>query len=312
MRGLAEKTKELIAYVRGLLEENQPMTLRQLHYAIFSRNEIPYENTQASYKRLSRVTTLARRAYREWQLNGGGPAPDIGIPPSWMVDETRAPETVSCWDDVGGYLDTVKEAYRRDNWRAQPSYIEVWSEKATILGSIRPITKKWGVTTRVLHGFGSTGMENEAGRLFESLDADEKDITILFLGDHDPSGRVIEQDIHRRVEAASGARFDLTRLAIHEQDIRRFNLPPQKIKGTDSRAAGFRRAFGDNASTVELDALPADELRRRIDTAVDGLVDHDQWNRDLRVQKVEYNTIADVVGRVNAAKLTTGETGKET
>ena len=157
------------------------------------------------------------------------------------------------------------------------------------------------LTTRVLHGFGSTGMENEAGRLFESLADDEKDITILFLGDHDPSGRVIEQDIHRRVEAASGARFDLTRLAIHEGDIRRFNLPPQRIKSTDSRAAGFRRSYGDNAPTVELDALPADELRRRIDSAVSGLVDHDQWNRDVRVQEVEYSTIADIVGQVNAA-----------
>jgi hypothetical protein len=301
VRGRSEKTKELIAYAKSLLEQDQPMTLRQLHYAIFSRNEIPYENTQAAYKRLSRVTTLARRAYRDWQLNGGGSAPDLDIPPSWMVDETRAPETVSCWDDVGGYLDTVKEAYRRDNWRAQPSYIEVWSEKATILGSIRRVTRKWGVTTRVLHGFGSTGMENEAGRLFESLSENEKDIIILFLGDHDPSGRAIERDIHRRVEAASGVRFCLTRLAIHARDIGEFNLPPQKIKGTDSRAAGFRRTFGDNAPTVELDALPADELRRRIDTAIDGLVDHDQWDRDLQVEKVEFTTIADVVSRVNAA-----------
>ncbi len=307
MRGRSAKTKELIAYVRKLLTEAHPMTLRQLHYAIFSRAEIQYENTQAAYKRLSRATTVARREYRMWELNGAGSAPDLGIPPNWMVDETRAPETISCWDDVGGYLDAVKRSYRRDNWRAQLSYVEVWSEKATILGSIRPVTEKWGVTTRVLHGFGSTGMENEAGRLFEALAGDEKEITILFLGDHDPSGRVIEQDIHRRVQASSGTQLDLTRLAIHEEDIRRFNLPPQKIKGTDSRAAGFRRAFGDDASTVELDALPADELRRRIGAAVDGLVDHDQWDRDVSVQEVEYGTIADVVARVNAAMLSGGE-----
>src|SRR6516164_2094082 len=29
------------------------------------------------------------------------------------------------WDDVHGYLDTVKRAYRRDNWQTQPNYCEV-------------------------------------------------------------------------------------------------------------------------------------------------------------------------------------------
>jgi hypothetical protein len=37
MRGLSEKTLELIAFARLLLVELHPMTtLRQLHYAIFS------------------------------------------------------------------------------------------------------------------------------------------------------------------------------------------------------------------------------------------------------------------------------------
>lgn len=62
MRGLSKSTKELIEYAYRLLATDNPQTLRQLHYAIFSRNEIAYENTQADYKRLSRATTLARRA----------------------------------------------------------------------------------------------------------------------------------------------------------------------------------------------------------------------------------------------------------
>ena len=45
------------------------MTLRQLHYAIFSASVIAYANTQAEYKRLSKATTLARRAYRDWELS---------------------------------------------------------------------------------------------------------------------------------------------------------------------------------------------------------------------------------------------------
>ena len=76
MRGQSQKTKELIEYAYGLLAENHPMTLRQLHYAVFSRNEIAYANTQAEYKRLSRATTVARREHRAWELaDGTGTAP---------------------------------------------------------------------------------------------------------------------------------------------------------------------------------------------------------------------------------------------
>src|SRR5215469_3743039 len=82
-----------------------------------------------------------------------------------------------------------------------------------------------------------------------------KPITVLFLGDHDPSGQDIQRDIYRRAQAASGKEFKMIRLAIHPEDIRRFNLPPQKIKTSDSRSAGFQQKFGAKAQTVELDAL---------------------------------------------------------
>jgi hypothetical protein len=114
LRGLAKKTEKLIAFARTLLAELHPMTLRQLHYAIFSAAKIAYENTQADYKRLSRATTLARRTHRWGELHGlqviGG------IPHEWIIDELREAEMVSLWDNVAGYMDTVKHSYRRNNW----------------------------------------------------------------------------------------------------------------------------------------------------------------------------------------------------
>lgn len=303
MRGLSNDTKELIQYARGLLAADHPQTLRQLHYAIFSRKEIEYDNCQADYKRLSRATSFARRAYRQWELadcpinRSINPLPACSIPPEWMVDETRQPEMVNVWTDATEYIDTVKRAYRRDNWQDQPQYCEIWSEKATILGAIRPVTDKWGVTLRVCHGFSSTGMENQTGQLFEELG---KSITVFFLGDHDPSGHVIERDIHERVETASGVKFRMQRLAIHPTDIASFNLPPQNIKVTDSRAASFQKRFGADAPTVELDALPASELRQRVDSAVKRLVDHALWERQLMVQQVELNCIAEFAERMKS------------
>jgi hypothetical protein len=297
MRGLVKKTQELIAYTRRLLESDHPQTLRQLHYAVFSRREIEYENRHADYKRLSRATTFARRVHRGWELDSSGPVPELGIPPQWMVDETRAGQKVSVWEDAEQYIETVKRSYRRDNWQDQPQHCEVWSEKATILGAIRPVIDEWGVMVRVCHGFSSTGMEGEVGRLFERIN---QDITVLYLGDHDPSGHVIERDIHRRAQEASGVEFAMHRLAIHEADITRFNLPPQRIKATDSRAASFRTRFGSEAATVELDALPAGELRKRVDAAVSRLVDNEQWQRQVAIQDEELKCIAEFADRLKS------------
>ena len=101
MRGQSESTKTLIEYARRLLEADHPQTLRQLHYAIFSRDEIDYANDKASYQRLSRATTLARRLHRALQLETPGRSDVLAsqasgcIPPEWMIDETRLPETVA-------------------------------------------------------------------------------------------------------------------------------------------------------------------------------------------------------------------------
>ncbi len=293
MRGLSHSTTELIQYARRLLGQDHPQTLRQLHYAIFSRREIAYANDKSSYQRLSRATTMARRTYRGWELlfPGKDVSPWCSIPPAWMVDETRQPETVSVWQDAAEYVETIKGSYRRDNWQDQPHHCEVWSEKATILGAIRPVAERLGVTLRVCHGFASAGMEQDIGSFFEGIN---KPITIFYLGDHDPSGHVIEQDLHQRVERASGRDFDMERLAIHAADIGTFGLPPQKIKASDSRAAGFRRRFGSTAATVELDALPAAELRDRVQNAVRRLIDFEAWDRQVQLQQVELESITRV------------------
>ena len=90
----------------------------------------------------------------------------------------------------------------------------------------------------------------------------------------------------------------MVRLAIHGEDIKAFNLPPQRIKTTDTRARGFKVRFGVMAPTVELDALPVDELRRRVRNAIEGLIDFEAWNRQVRAQEVELRCIAEFAERV--------------
>ena len=97
---------------------------------------------------------------------------------------------------------------------------------------------------------------------------------------------------------ATGKRFEMRRLAIFLEDIKKFNLPPQKIKPTDSRAAAYKREHGDNAPTVELDALPPTELRTRIEKSILSLIDVEDWNRNVAVQKEELKCIVEFAERM--------------
>ena len=224
-----------------------------------------------------------------------GEPPEKSVPAAWIVDELRQPETVNVWADAPAYIDCVKKSYRRDNWQDQPYYCELWGEKATVLGSMRPIARKYGITLRVCRGFGSAGMEDQVGRLFEDID---KPIVVFYIGDHDASGDLIGEDMHRRVQIASGVSFEMKRLAIHASDIKAFSLPPQKIKDRDVRAERFRQKFGRNAKTVELEALPVAELKRRVEDAVRGLIDRERWDRQVMVQNVEFASIAEIADRM--------------
>ncbi len=298
MRGLAVANKQLIATVNGILKDDHPQTLRQLHYQIFSRGAIDYQNDVPSYRRLSRVLTKARRVYRQWELyDGAGDPPADSVPADWIVDELRRPERVNVWTDAAEYVDSVRESYRRDSWQDQPYYVELWGEKATVLGSMRPIMRKYGITLRVCRGFGSAGMEDQVGRLFEDID---KPIIVFYIGDHDASGDLIGEDMHRRVEVASGVSFEMKRLAIHAADIKTFGLPPQKIKEKDVRAKRFREKFGKDAKTVELEALPVAELKRRVEDAIEKLIDFKLWNHQVMVQNAELASIADFAEKMKA------------
>jgi hypothetical protein len=51
---------------------------------------------------------------------------------------------------------------------------------------------------------------------------------------------------------------------------------------------------------VELDALPPTELRRRIQKAVEGLRDEAAWQKSMRIEQVEINSIVQFAQKFKA------------
>lgn len=263
------KTATLIRTAGVILEEQHPMTIRQLFYRLVSVGAV--QNTPKDYHVVIRLMTKARM--------------DERIDFDYIVDRSRPEYKSTVWEDTAAFTESVMRGYRRDYWNNQPRHVEVWVEKDAIIGSIEPITSELGVIIRVGRGYVSTTKVHDIAEYFHTI---RKPITVFYLGDHDPSGKNIEVDLYQRL-IDSCCFFEFERLAIFGEDIKSFNLPPLRIKDTDTRASKFKDEHGSQC--VELDALPPDELRSRLQTAIVQLIDIVQWNRDISVEKAEFESI---------------------
>ena len=99
VRGMAQRSLDLIEAMYVAAEAAQPITGRGVGYKLFTAGLIP-----------SMSTNEMQRVYR--LLKVGREQGDI--PWEWIVDETRELERVSTWDNPEQYARAVARSYRRD------------------------------------------------------------------------------------------------------------------------------------------------------------------------------------------------------
>jgi len=275
-RGKSRRSLALIEAARAILKEIWPASIRAVCYQLFVMKLIA-STAKAETNRVSGQLTWAR----EQGL----------IPWDWVVDETREAERVNAWDDPAAYVETVKRAYRRDRWTDQPEWIEVWSEKGTVRGTLAPVLHEYGVTFRVMHGYGSATAVHQAAR--ETCGA-EKCLTILYVGDWDPSGlHMSEVDLIRRL-LAYGGNVHLVRLALTKLDTRG-DLPSfmTDTKRRDPRYRWYVDRYGSRC--WELDALSPVVLRARVEHAILERLDRAAWKRAAVVERVERDSLTSIL-----------------
>jgi len=164
-------------------------------------------------------------------------------------------------------------------------------------------------------------------RLLEHVRAGQK-VTIIHLGDHDPSGVDMSRDIEDRinkfiehhrlqdfVKADPEKRkwlpddtsrtwqkrtgyvgveswYTLNRIALNMDQIRQYSPPPNPAKLTDARANKYVAEHGDES--WELDALEPAVITELIREAVLEVRDEDIWDAAVEAEKLEKSQIARV------------------
>ena len=278
-RGKAAKSLQLIAAAVRILEEIQPASVRAVCYRLFVEKLIP---------NMSKNSTNAVGTQVVYARENGL------IPWDWIVDETREAERISAWNDPESIIRAAVNGYRKDYWDLQPRRVEVWSEKGTVRGTVAPVLKKYGVTFRVMHGYGSaTALHGIA----EETNSSDKPMTVLYIGDHDPSGmQMSEIDIPKRLERYGG-NAEIIRIALDASDVADdTKLPwfPVEDKEKDSRSAWFKSRYG--LRCWEVDALSPVVLRERVEAQILAFLDCDAWNHAVDVEAAEIESMRSVLG----------------
>jgi hypothetical protein len=277
-RGKAQKSLDLIEASRAILAEIQPATVRAVCYRLFVAGLIPsMEKTNTNM--VSRQLVYAR---------------EQGIIPwTWVVDETREAERPQTWADPAAFSAAVRRAYHRDRWQQQTERVEVWSEKGTIRGTLAPVLEAYGVTFRVLHGYGSATTIHEVA--LESQ-IDPQPLTVFYVGDYDPSGlHMSEVDLPNRLEDYGGE-LSLQRVALTRADVVDPALPSFDAadKQKDPRWRWFTERYGSRC--WEVDALSPPVLRERVEEEIRAVIEWDAWERCAKVEAAEQESLSRILG----------------
>jgi hypothetical protein len=276
-RGKSKSRLELRQACKARLEATRPASVRSVAYYMFNvLGLIP----SMEKKYVKRVGDEIRQAREEEE-----------IPWTWVVDESRQLERRPSWNDPEEFIESVIPQYRLDYWEQQPYAVEVWSEKSTVSGTLRPVLRRYGVGYRSMHGFTSATKVHDVAELTLCL---EKPLRILYVGDFDPSGRhMSDVDLPKRLEAYGAEGYTIYRVALTALDTVQLPSFPASDKAKDPRYDWFLRTHGSRC--WELDAMNPNTLRTKVEQAIRQWLDMDAWELCQRTEDVQKETFRTVL-----------------
>lgn len=165
--------------------EGLVLTLRQLFYQFVARDLIP--NKQTEYDRLGELCRDARMAgLMDWDH---------------LIDRTRNLQSFKTYDSPEAAMKEAADRYHRDLWAPQKQRLEVWIEKDAAIGVVEGVCRANSVPFFSCRGYTSMSeMHDAAQRLRWHMEQGNK-VTVLHIGDHDPSGLDMSRDIEDRLRS---------------------------------------------------------------------------------------------------------------
>jgi hypothetical protein len=180
-----------------------PTTLRFLFYRLVARG-IVGKGEKNGYHQTSDVLV----ALREAQVIEMG---EIADRTSGAIDWTG-------YLGVDEWTRTAIAQFRLDRWGGASPLLMV--ESNSLAGVLEDLAREYRVVLVPFGGQASCGLLGaELPRYVED------DTRVLYLGDFDPAGEIIEQSARGRLEAYAGVTLDWARVALTEEQVEEYDLP---------------------------------------------------------------------------------------
>lgn len=235
------KSKQRLIKIDEIMDQYRrqgyDLSLRQLYYQLVARDLI--ENSDKSYKRIGNLLNDARLAgVIDWDM---------------ISDRHRSTNSNFNFGAPVDGLDWIAYHFDYDTWLDQPVYIELMVEKDALSGVLWPVCAELDIRFTANKGYPSASLLYRMSKRLKTQSRLGKEVIVIHLGDHDPSGIDMTRDLQDRFDILTGISFEVDRLALNMDQIDQYNPPENPAKVTDSRYGGYLIQFGD--SSWELDAL---------------------------------------------------------
>lgn len=165
------------------------------------------------------------------------------------------------------------------------------------LGFYKQATRSLDIPFTANKGYSSSSAMYEASKRYVERAENGKQLYIVYLGDHDPSGIDMSRDVGSRldlfVKTATNRcdeigpneldAVEVKRVALNMDQIEELRPPENPAKITDSRANAYIQRFGH--SSWELDAIEPRQLANLVTQAVTALMDVPLFKRNEKKQE---------------------------
>ncbi len=281
------ESQDRIDQVNAILAEYSAqgfdLSLRQLYYQFVARGLI--ENSQKSYKRLGDLVNNARLTGQvDWEM---------------ITDRGRKTVGNTHWSNPGQIVKAAASQFRINRWAGQPNFVMVMVEKQALEGVLIPVCRDLDVLFAANKGYSSSSTLYSIGRmLHDERDLDNRDVYVLYLGDHDPSGIDMTRDVADRLRMFSEGHVEVQRLALNYDQVERWQPPENPAKETDARYESYVAEYGE--SSWELDAIEPRTLAQLVTDAVLTLRDQALWDAEIereQIMKADLQAFADRYGK---------------
>lgn len=291
VRVWSERKEVVVENIRRIVtnfrNQGYILTLRQLHYQLVTKNQIINHDT--AYKKLGRILDDCRYGgVIDWNS---------------IEDRGRVPY-LPYW--VGGIEDALNDTinqYRLNLQEGQDNHVELWTEKDALSGILKRSTQKYHVRLVVNKGYTSSSAIYRAYQRFVDDLYNQRKVTILYFGDHDPSGLDMVRDIRERLEFmfmngkhrlfVDESQFKVIPIGLSMKQVREHHLPPNPTKMTDSRSRKYIKEFGKTC--WEVDALNPETLTEIVTRNIEEQIDMDKFNAMIKKQETHVKKLTEFI-----------------